>query len=145
MRIGVYCSYLNATGYTLAALICASLMAMQISKNASDVWLSKWTINTTSSSTMFGEKETLRFNELLTYLLGEREARPFAGNDGEYARAKYFLTIYMAVAVVNSAFTLMRAFLFAHGGVVAAERLHHRLLRKVLSVKRSLVLIFLLL
>uniref|UniRef100_A0A914D7Y6 ABC transporter domain-containing protein n=1 Tax=Acrobeloides nanus TaxID=290746 RepID=A0A914D7Y6_9BILA len=51
VKIGVYWSYLHATGYCLSALILAFLVAMQLSKNLSDAWLSRWTLNSNDSNT----------------------------------------------------------------------------------------------
>jgi hypothetical protein len=51
VKIGVYWSYLHATGYCLSALILAFLIAMQLSKNLSDAWLSRWTLNSNDSNT----------------------------------------------------------------------------------------------
>lgn len=42
MRWGVYAEYARATGAALAAVILASLLLMQASRNGSDLWLSFW-------------------------------------------------------------------------------------------------------
>lgn len=47
---------------------------------------------------------------------------------------KFYLTVYAILAASNSFFTLMRAFLFAYGGITAAKALHKRLLETVLYV-----------
>ena len=46
----------------------------------------------------------------------------------------FYLTVYGCLAGSNSIFTLLRAFLFAYGGIRAAKVLHHRLLASVLKV-----------
>lgn len=47
---------------------------------------------------------------------------------------KFYLTVYGILAASNSIFTLMRAFLFAYGGICAAKALHRQLLDVVLYV-----------
>lgn len=44
-----------------------------------------------------------------------------------------YLYIYIGIAILNSVFTLIRAFIFAYGGVKAAVALHDRLLTAVLK------------
>jgi ATP-binding cassette subfamily C (CFTR/MRP) protein 10 len=46
----------------------------------------------------------------------------------------FYLSIYGYISASNTVFTLLRAFFFAYAGVVAARRLHRRLLRRVLNV-----------
>lgn len=45
----------------------------------------------------------------------------------------YYLTIFICIAIVNSIVTLIRAFIFAYGGVKAAIVLHDRLLNSVMQ------------
>ncbi|KAI2795848.1 Multidrug resistance-associated protein 7 [Blomia tropicalis] len=47
--------------------------------------------------------------------------------------AMYYLTIFICIAIVNSIVTLIRAFIFAYGGVKAAIVLHDRLLNSVMQ------------
>lgn len=47
---------------------------------------------------------------------------------------KFYLTVYGILAASNTVFTLMRAFLFAYGGICAARYIHRRLLDSVLYV-----------
>lgn len=46
----------------------------------------------------------------------------------------YYLEIYFGLAGLNLVFTIMRAFLFAYGGVKAAEKIHKALLKTVVKV-----------
>jgi ATP-binding cassette subfamily C (CFTR/MRP) protein 10 len=46
----------------------------------------------------------------------------------------YYLTVYALFAGLNSLFTLVRAFLFAYGGINAATNVHKRLLKTVIKV-----------
>jgi ATP-binding cassette subfamily C (CFTR/MRP) protein 10 len=105
-------------------LIGASLLAMQASKNLSDAWLSKWTLNSTNEQNNTFES---------TFLYGPRQLSEFEG-DADREHTRYYLTVFISLAGINTIFTLCRAFLFAYGGVVAAKNLHSSLLRRVLRV-----------
>lgn len=48
---------------------------------------------------------------------------------------KYYFSILVVIGIANSIFTLMRAFLFAFGGIRGALRIHSALLNSVLKVK----------
>lgn len=73
----------------------------------------------------------LAVNEL-TSAEPERATETGGGMD---ASNKFYLLVYGVLAASNSLFTLMRAFLFAYGGVTAARTLHKRLLDAVLYAK----------
>uniref|UniRef100_H3CLC0 ATP-binding cassette, sub-family C (CFTR/MRP), member 10 n=1 Tax=Tetraodon nigroviridis TaxID=99883 RepID=H3CLC0_TETNG len=45
----------------------------------------------------------------------------------------FYLTVYASIAVANTVFTAVRAFLFAYGTICAAKRIHDRLLDRVLQ------------
>lgn len=122
VRASVYKSYGIATGITLSVLIIAALMAMQASKNGADWWLSKWTET---------ESENLTTDWRRVWFHGERPYTIL--NDAELDRSLHFLYIYACIAVANTIFTLIRAFLFAYGGVVAAKKLHASLLNKLMN------------
>ncbi|XP_068632456.1 ATP-binding cassette sub-family C member 10 [Battus philenor] len=47
----------------------------------------------------------------------------------------YYLEIYFSLAGLNMIFTIMRAFLFAYGGVQAAGRIHKILLKTIVEAK----------
>lgn len=53
----------------------------------------------------------------------------------------FYLEIYFALAGLNLVFTIMRAFLFAYGGVKAATKIHKVLLKVIVKVCRLLILI----
>jgi ATP-binding cassette subfamily C (CFTR/MRP) protein 10 len=107
----------------LAALVGASLFAMQASKNLSDAWLSKWTLNSTNNDTSdFGA----------TFLYGSRQVMELV-DEADRSNTRYYLTVFICLAGANTIFTLFRAFLFAYGGVVAARNLHSSLLTRVLT------------
>lgn len=46
----------------------------------------------------------------------------------------FYLTVYGCLAAGNSLFTLMRAFLFAYGGICAARIMHTQILDSILKV-----------
>eukprot|EP00887_Chlorella_sp_A99_P004434 scaffold30.g4434.t1 len=50
---------------------------------------------------------------------------------------RFYLTVLLYIAAANSVFTLARAFSFAKGGLVAARRLHARLLAAVLAAPQG--------
>ncbi|XP_063822575.1 ATP-binding cassette sub-family C member 10 [Ostrinia nubilalis] len=47
----------------------------------------------------------------------------------------FYLEMYFALAGINLVFTIMRAFLFAYGGVKAAQRIHRMLLKTIIKAK----------
>ena len=49
-------------------------------------------------------------------------------------RVMFYLAIYGGLAGANSLFTLLRAFLFAYGGICAAQKIHKDLLNSILKV-----------
>lgn len=49
--------------------------------------------------------------------------------------ANYYLYVYLVIAVANTFFTLIRAFLFAYGGLRAARTIHEQLLNRVVYSK----------
>jgi ABC-type multidrug transport system fused ATPase/permease subunit len=108
---------LDFVGGPLCALILLSMVLMQASRNGSDWWLSYWVQQTTSA---------------------ERD-HDGGGSDGELSegRAHYYLRIYAYLAGANSLAALFRSFIFAYGGLVAAEALFRRLLRRVLAAPVS--------
>lgn len=46
----------------------------------------------------------------------------------------FYLAVYSSIAVANTVFTAVRAFLFAYGTIGAAKTIHNRLLERVLQV-----------
>jgi hypothetical protein len=82
---------------------------MQGARNTSDWWLTFWTNHADTNSTSV----------------------PAA-----FAKDSH-LAIYGYISVGVVAITLLRSFLFALAGLKAAERLHNRLLRRVIDTKIS--------
>ena len=113
----VYRQYWRAVGSLMSPLILLSLVLMQVSRNLTDVWLAHWVSaeeNNTSPNT--------------SYHLIYRDSD--VGDD-----VKYYLTVYAIIAISNTLFSLMRAFLFAYGGICAARTIHSKLLKTVIKAK----------
>ncbi|KAI6186898.1 hypothetical protein M3Y98_00183300 [Aphelenchoides besseyi] len=124
VRIDVYWSYLRAVGFALSGAVIFALISMQTSKNLSDVWLSNWTKNATQ---MNGSESFTKI-----FFTNPQPVSPFV-DDADREQTRYYLTVLLALFAFNSCFTLLRAFLFAYGGVVAAKNMHQSLLSRVLT------------
>ncbi|XP_066599672.1 ATP-binding cassette sub-family C member 10 isoform X2 [Prorops nasuta] len=122
VQLGVYTKYAKAVGYYLILSIFLSMVLMQISKNITDLWLSYWVthINDTSLINSTITREGKLFDIYSSYLKND---------------SNYFLIIYGFLAAINSIFTLIRAFIFAYGGLQAATVLHKQLLKVVIKAK----------
>lgn len=150
--------YWRAWGSTVCLLVLLSVVLMQASKNFSDTWLANWikhmntsnyTVHMKQPSTLLGTKiyaESMKEN-VLCYLLDQfifwRRPNHSNGVDGNYdleyhslqiSLNSYYLAIYITVAVFNSICALLRAFLFAYGGLKAAKFIHKKLLYSVFYV-----------
>lgn len=79
---------------------------MQVTRNLTDFWLSVWVSQESNSS-----------------------QHPVVVQHSVWPS----LNIYIALAVMNTFVTLLRAFLFAYSGIQAAVIIHEKLLKKVLS------------
>ncbi|KAJ9574989.1 hypothetical protein L9F63_007846, partial [Diploptera punctata] len=117
VQLNVYMSYLRAVGYLLTIAILISILLMQSSKNLTDWWLSYWV----SEDSVVPRNHTNSSDFV------------FDVNDGE--DFTYYLIIYAVLAVLNTVFTLFRAFLFAYGGIHAAKNIHERLLNSIIKAK----------
>ncbi|KAK6756631.1 hypothetical protein RB195_014823 [Necator americanus] len=129
VRASVANAYIQATGPFLSAVILVALCLMQLSKNAADWWLSRWTegqSNITENSSSPGLNRLL-FGPRNIDLLEEEQMD----------RSIYFLIVYAGIATANTIFTCIRAFLFAYGGIQAARHLHSNLLHKLLKASLS--------
>lgn len=120
VQLGVYNCYIKAIGYYLAISIMLSMFLMQSSKNVTDLWLSYWVTHSNKSVTNITDSSpTLRLNQVF---------------DNYNISTNYYLTVYSLLAVFNTLFTLMRAFMFAYGGIQAAISIHKQLLKVVVRV-----------
>lgn len=121
VHFSVYTCYIKAVGRYLAISIFLSMILMQSSKNITDLWLSYWV--THSNTTANNSTDTSRLGKLQFYF-----------DNYSYHDMKYYLTIYSLLAVLNSIFTLIRAFIFAYGGIQAAVTMHKQLLKIIMRV-----------
>ncbi|GMR59215.1 hypothetical protein PMAYCL1PPCAC_29410, partial [Pristionchus mayeri] len=126
VKRSVYNAYAKATGRVLVASILIAIVGMQIFKNTADWWLTKWTE---------GQENGTEVRSLQGLLTGPRQYN-LLGDEG-FDRSVHFLTVYTAIAGANTILTLIRAFLFAKGGIVSAKRLHEDLLHKLLTAPLS--------
>ena len=122
----VYYTYLKAVGAVLSPMILLSLILMEASKNATDIWLAHWVNSmqnkTNHSTSMFSEWESFK-----------------TVNDKPIDRAEvaYYLEVYGGIAMANCLITLLRAFLFAYGGLCAARAIHSKLTSVLVKGKMS--------
>lgn len=99
---------------------------MQFSKNTTDWWLAHWVTdagNTYNNTTVEIHTMGYQINNINSYDMNS------------------YLKIYIEFAVVNTIFTLIRAFIFAYGGITAALKFHKLLLKSVMRVSKIFVLL----
>ncbi|XP_043508427.1 ATP-binding cassette sub-family C member 10 [Frieseomelitta varia] len=121
IRLGVYNCYIKAIGPYLAISIILSMFLMQSSKNVTDLWLSYWVTHVNINVTNITDSSsTLR----LQYFFEDYSIS-----------TDYYLTVYALLAVFNTIFTLMRAFIFAYSGIQAAICIHKQLLKIIVRAK----------
>ncbi|KAM9362938.1 ATP-binding cassette sub-family C member 10 [Symphorus nematophorus] len=141
----VYQTYWAAVGGVMAVSILMSLFLMQASKNVSDWWLSHWiselknngsSRTNSSCSAAFSSPPLLLFSPggLMSPLSSSVQTFP---SDNTSSDVKFYLTVYSSIAVANTVFTALRAFLFAYGTICAATAIHNRLLDRVLKATVS--------
>lgn len=132
----VYHAYWRAVGGALAVAILLSLLLMQGSKNVSDWWLSYWISElkyngsaATHVTPAFSSLQLLPFiSGGLMYPLTSVET-----SSNRSSELRFYLTVYGSLAVTNTVFTAIRAFLFAYGAICAATVIHNRVLDQVLK------------
>lgn len=130
VRFSVYMCYIKAVGRYLAISIFLSMVMMQGSKNITDLWLSYWV---THANTTINATDTSPPRKLQFYY-----------DNYDLHDTKYYLTVYSILATLNSVFTLMRAFIFAYGGLQAAIKVHKQLLKMIMRVSIRIYRIILL-
>ena len=128
----IHCSqYWRAVGVLLSPLVLVSLAAMQISRNLTDVWLAHWVTEETQSNN--SQPNISYYLHTDTVLAADIAVT----TDPASFSVKYYLIVYGIIAVANTLFSLMRAFLFAYGGICAARTIHSKLLKTVIRGKIS--------
>lgn len=117
IQLGVYASYWKAVGHLLSLSILISVTVMQLSRNTTDWWLAHWVTDAGGNATNSTNVSTfVEPSHVVTYDMDT------------------YLKIYVELAVLNTVFTLIRAFIFAFGGIVAALKFHKLLLKTVMKV-----------
>lgn len=114
----VYYRYWKAIGTVLAVAILLSVILMQFSRNATDLWLSVWV-----------SEDASREDNIVLDIIN----RLF--NLKLHATVYFYLTVYAIIGVANSIITICRAFLFAYGGVRAAKRIHVDLVNTIVKAR----------
>ncbi|NXW92597.1 MRP7 protein, partial [Alopecoenas beccarii] len=136
----VYKAYWLAVGSCLALSILFSLLLMQASRNVSDWWLSHWisSVSQTANTSVMVCSASPPSPELLLFsIVGlvspiqALDTTPVPSNGS--LDVNFYLTVYGSIAVANSLFTILRAFLFAYGTIRAATVIHNRLLQRALK------------
>ncbi|XP_028396229.1 LOW QUALITY PROTEIN: multidrug resistance-associated protein 7-like [Dendronephthya gigantea] len=140
VKYDVYRSYWQAAGVCLTISILLSLFLMQASRNISDWWLAYWISH---------DKHSQSTNDTSSYghVLWPPHASSEVHSDPEVLHAThlriktgsltFYLVVYGGIAFANTVFTFFRAFLFAYGGVKAAQVIHEKLLKSILAAPVS--------
>lgn len=135
----VYTSYWKAVGTCLSASVLLALLLMQASRNVSDWWLSHWISNlqTKTGNVSMSELGASGVSpQLLLFFPGglvSPVTRLHSSYQNSSTEVDFYLTVYGGIAVANTVFTALRAFLFAFGTIRAATVIHGNLLRRVLK------------
>ncbi|KRY87397.1 Multidrug resistance-associated protein 7 [Trichinella pseudospiralis] len=129
VKFSIYKTYCRIMGFGFCLAILLSLFLMQASRNASDWWLSYWLkhANNTKNNSI-GIVAVQQHNDLV------EEMNHLNGSQ------LYFLTVYSGLAVANSIFVLIRAFIYAYGCLRASERIHSLLMKKLFRAPLSFFL-----
>ncbi|CAK5057642.1 unnamed protein product [Meloidogyne enterolobii] len=128
VKIRIYKTYIKAIGLWLSVLVLLSLIALQATRNATDVWLSKWS----SANNSEHNNSKLFLQQDWGYPFAPRYIIPLTSIN-EQNQQMFYLRIYIAIVGLNSISTLTRAFLFAIACIYAAKYLHQRLLSRILK------------
>ncbi|XP_041353425.1 ATP-binding cassette sub-family C member 10-like [Gigantopelta aegis] len=137
VNLHVYKSYWKAIGMCLSPLILLALFFMQASRNINDWWLSYWISHShhgNSTNTTYNQDFIFTFPSIQT---PHGMTAISSSNTTEDSDISFYLTVYGCLAGANSLFTLSRAFLFAFGGICAAQVIHKHLLSSVLKAPVS--------
>lgn len=122
VNFAVYYAYFKAIGIYLAISIFISMLLMQSTRNISDLWLSYWVTHFNTSLVTAKIHVVDKVVERLVF------------DNSDFGDAGYYLTVYAVIVASNSLFTLIRAFIFAYGGIQAAQLMHKQLLKIVIRV-----------
>lgn len=109
VKFEVYKYYVQSVGIGISLTVILFFALMQTTRTGSDWWLSHWTTSLSS---------------LETDEIGEKD---------ETYETRYYLQVFAGIALANSFFTMLRAFLFAYGGIRASLNIHKTLLKSTLT------------
>lgn len=112
VEFDIISTYWKAVGMYVSPAVLAMLLLMQATRNVSDWWLAHWV----------SELQ----NETISNQIADPSEDPYD--------PMFYLAVYGGIAVANTCFTFLRAFLFAYGGLKAATFLHTRLVDVILQV-----------
>ncbi len=157
IQFHVFKSYYKAIGPCLFWMIMLSMTTMQATRNFSDIWLAFWVSqqnNSSSNGTDFPTTTTpfptfepptigpVNSSSKLIYINGDQTDNmvhsivdlllPFTKDMDP--TVKFYFGIFILIGLLNSIFTLARAFLFAIGGISGALKIHAALLTSILKV-----------
>eukprot|EP00892_Ulva_mutabilis_P005343 jgi/Ulvmu1/3180/UM015_0221.1 len=122
VKLAVYRELLSAVGWVAVVAVFMSLVAMQLSRTLTDVYVTLWSGDVRPQHT--------------PALAGPATPLQHVWTDKSTAA---FLRGLGALTVVALLSTVARAFLFASAGLKAAKRLHERLIDSVLAADLSLL------
>uniref|UniRef100_A0A6P7GJZ3 ABC-type xenobiotic transporter n=1 Tax=Diabrotica virgifera virgifera TaxID=50390 RepID=A0A6P7GJZ3_DIAVI len=121
----VIISYWKAISHFVSISILISMTLMQVSRNFTDWWLANGVTSPVTNST-----------NLTVYLATATDYIDYVEDDDNMSE---FLKVYVELACVNTLFTLIRSFIFAYGGILAATKFHKVLLKTVLRVRLTTI------
>uniref|UniRef100_A0A914I1R5 Uncharacterized protein n=1 Tax=Globodera rostochiensis TaxID=31243 RepID=A0A914I1R5_GLORO len=130
VKVRVYVSFVRAVGVPLSVMIILSLLVMQMSKIGSDIWLSRWASAVTPPPSNGSNLAAAAADWSFPFFSRPIQKMPSLSAQVE---TNFYLAIYVGIAALNTFCTLIRAFLFAFGCILAAKRLHERILSKILN------------
>lgn len=112
-------------GSFLSPSILLSLVLMEGSRSATDIWMAHWVNTLRNDSSFVGLKffdhwESFKSSDLLE-------------GAEDWSLISYYLEVYGLIALANCTVTLARAFLFAYGGLCAARVVHQKLAQSLIQ------------
>jgi hypothetical protein len=116
VRLMVLRSYLSAVGLPALFFICCGMISMQASRNAADWWMAVW-VAALSPAGNASQGEG-----------GEGSNSLFANHS-----SAFFLEVFGFIGLGNTLFTLFRSFIFAWGGLRAAQSIYKNLMNRVVE------------
>jgi ATP-binding cassette, subfamily C (CFTR/MRP), member 10 len=127
VKWSVYGQYLSSVRLVWVVIIVGSLLLMQASRNTSDLWLAHWVNVIASDRKNSGSSSSGSYNH------------PNSQNSpkSQQEQQLFLLKVLLIIAASNILFTLIRAFSFAKGGMVAAKHMHATMLQAVVVATKT--------